>query len=527
MKRNKEKYQPQFNYDEFENISSNSTTKDKKVKCKKCGYKYFGTECPNCTMAKVFKNSNQVNNAVQNNQNRISGFLFGVIVTCCIIFILAGIAICDIGDFITGFLIIVFSIIIVIYAYEKYKVKNKPQEENYSKTVINPTEYTNTHNDFMLKDDFVLNEDVIKNKKVEFSEKVNSIPKVKIDISVKKAKRRPHSDIPEIRITNITRSTNIEKIFPLIVLDVETTGFRTSGNDIIEVSAIKYDVGFKPISCFTTFTKPRNPIPTESTKVNHITDDMVENSPPFSIVAEAFSEYISGCNFAGHNIKFDFEFLWVCGVEFSNKIRFFDTLDIAQKILIKHGSQSYDHRLGKYVKNEEYDVYDYKLETLCDYYGIYRNDTHRSLSDCYATGLLLKHLLEDKIGYYSDFIKVKTSDYHPQTERDADETEDNAIKIIRSFFQENTPIEIEHRSKSYTSLINDQKNDFCRLKITDKTKWITLDMWGVSEQIQSDIRLQDVKNKNQRHWKIPLSNINDLNQISDIIIASYNKRFNI
>ena len=48
------------------------------------------------------------------------------------------------------------------------------------------------------------------------------------------------------------------------------------------------------------------------------------------------------------------------------------------------------------MENEEYDVCDYKLDTICKYYQIYRSDAHRSLSDCYATGLILDKLIEDK-----------------------------------------------------------------------------------------------------------------------------------
>ena len=46
--------------------------------------------------------------------------------------------------------------------------------------------------------------------------------------------------------------------------------------------------------------------------------------------------------------------------------------------------------------HHEYDVENYKLTTLCDYYYIYRNDAHRSLSDCYATFKLFMELLNEK-----------------------------------------------------------------------------------------------------------------------------------
>ena len=60
----------------------------------------------------------------------------------------------------------------------------------------------------------------------------------------------------------------------------------------------------------------------------------------------------------------------------------------------------WDKEYGEYVINDnyDYDVEDYKLTTLCDYYGIRDNTfAHRALPDALATGLLFKKLAQDKI----------------------------------------------------------------------------------------------------------------------------------
>lgn len=215
-------------------------------------------------------------------------------------------------------------------------------------------------------------------KRTEFSNELLSIPKVKIIRSNEKSRRQPLSEMPEIHFYNITRSTVLDKIFPLVCVDIETTGLQLRGNDIIEVSAIKYDVGFKPISCFTTLIKPKKPIPPEASRVNNITDDMVVDSPDFSEVATAFSEYITGCNIVGHNVMFDLKFLFTAGVKLPPKAHYYDTLDLARKTL-----------KGLVV--------DYKLDTLCDYFNIFRNDAHRSSSDCLATAKLFEMIIRFKI----------------------------------------------------------------------------------------------------------------------------------
>lgn len=237
----------------------------------------------------------------------------------------------------------------------------------------------------------------IEKKRAEFDSRVNAIPRADISLSETPAQKQAFSDMPEIKSRNITRATRLETLFPLVVLDVETTGLNKQRGEIIEVSAIKYSDGFVPVSCFSTLTKPKKPIPPDATAINNITDEMVSNSPAFSSVADSFSEFIRGCNVAGHNlITFDLPFLFINGVKLSDKVKYFDTLDLAKLTLTAEGKQKYDHRSGEYVDVDDYDVEDYKLETLCEHYYIFRSDAHRSLSDCYATGLVLQNLIEDK-----------------------------------------------------------------------------------------------------------------------------------
>lgn len=236
----------------------------------------------------------------------------------------------------------------------------------------------------------------IERKKAEFNQELSQIPCVPVVQSLERTKRANMISMPEIKYSNITRSTNLAKLFPLVVVDTETTGVKPGGNDIIEVSAIKYGPDFVPISCFTALCKPRKPIPAEATEVNHITDEMVADAPPFALIASAFSEYIAGCNMVGHNLPFDLRFLYISGVELPPKAKYYDTLDLAKKVLTKYGGKKYNHKTGEYEEVEDWDVYDYKLDTLCEYYDVYRSGAHRSLSDSYATGLLFKNLIDDK-----------------------------------------------------------------------------------------------------------------------------------
>ena len=234
-------------------------------------------------------------------------------------------------------------------------------------------------------------------KSAEFNTELLMIPRIEMNVSGVKTVRHKSGQMPPQTFSSITKKTNLKKLFPLVVVDTETTGLSPDNDEIIEVSAIKYNNGFVPSSCFTTLTKPSGHIPEQATAINHITDDMVADCRSFLEVAPSLSEYIAGCNVCGHNLAFDLKFLFCGGAELPQGVKYYDTLALARRTLTKRGEKKYDPESGKYEDVADYDVENHKLTTLCDYYDIQRSDAHRSLSDCLATGKLLKCLIDDKI----------------------------------------------------------------------------------------------------------------------------------
>lgn len=103
----------------------------------------------------------------------------------------------------------------------------------------------------------------------QFENAMQAIPRVEIPVS-EPAPKHLLKDLPDYSFSNITRTTRMDSIFPLVFLDVETTGLYPSRCEIIEVSAIKFDFGMVPVSCFTTLCKPNKPIPEEASAVNHL-----------------------------------------------------------------------------------------------------------------------------------------------------------------------------------------------------------------------------------------------------------------
>lgn len=230
------------------------------------------------------------------------------------------------------------------------------------------------------------------NKK--FNDLLLSIPSIEIHLAEVFDPKYKNPKFFEFIHSNITVKSDINKLGTFVVIDTETTGLNSSTCGVIEVSAIRFE-NFCPVQIFTTLICPNGSISSKITEITGITRDMVRNSPCIQQVIPALNEFCSGYNLVGHNLDFDLPVLEKYGFNvFDKKRKFYDTLTISRKIL-KAPKQKWDKEYECYSKdyNSFYDVEDHKLETLCEFYEIYRDNAHRSASDCLATGLLFKQLV--------------------------------------------------------------------------------------------------------------------------------------
>lgn len=216
-----------------------------------------------------------------------------------------------------------------------------------------------------------------KEKVRRHEELIASIESVEVTVSDEPAQIILMRDFPEITFSSITSKTSLNNLGNYVVVDVETTGLQPSKCEIVDVAAIRFH-NFEPIEKFSTLLSTKKPIPPEAQAINHITDEMVQGMPRFQDVAAAFVDFLGKDNVVGHNLGFDLDFLIRYGADVSvQKRKYYDTLDLARKNV-------------KYVAN-------YKLETLCSWFGILNLQSHRAEGDALATGLLFKELVYQKL----------------------------------------------------------------------------------------------------------------------------------
>ena len=130
---------------------------------------------------------------------------------------------------------------------------------------------------------------------------------------------------------------------PVVVFDLETTGFSPEKNKIIEIGAVKIVKG-QVRDRFSQFVNPEIPIPYRITQLTGITDSMVIGAKPIELVLPYFLRFCEGCILVGHNVQFDIGFIQENAKRQGLPCRFTtaDTLGLARSLLPGHAKYTLD-----------------------------------------------------------------------------------------------------------------------------------------------------------------------------------------
>ncbi len=120
----------------------------------------------------------------------------------------------------------------------------------------------------------------------------------------------------------------------ILSFDIETTGFSSIKDAIIEIGAVKVTDG-KITDRFSTFVNPKRPIPFEITNLTSITDEMVMDSPTIDVVLPQFLEFAGDGVLVAHNAGFDVGFIEQnCrSLGLSDEFVYLDTVALARVLL--------------------------------------------------------------------------------------------------------------------------------------------------------------------------------------------------
>jgi DNA polymerase-3 subunit epsilon len=111
--------------------------------------------------------------------------------------------------------------------------------------------------------------------------------------------------------------------YPVVFVDIETTGGSYRNSRVLEVAAIRYEAGAITRE-FSTLINPETYIPTSITRLTGITDADVTDAPTFGDIADELADVMDGAVFIAHNVRFDYSFLKnefaMLGMTFSPKL---------------------------------------------------------------------------------------------------------------------------------------------------------------------------------------------------------------
>ena len=178
-------------------------------------------------------------------------------------------------------------------------------------------------------------------------------------------------DLSEIAVN--AENESLDDIY--IVFDIETTGFSSIRDRIIEIGAVKVENG-KITDRFSTFVNPERPIPFEITNLTSITDEMVMDSPTIEVILPKFLEFVGDGILVAHNAGFDVGFIEQnCrNQQIDRKFVYVDTVALARILL---------PALSKY-----------KLNTVAKALHISLENHHRAVDDAGATAEIFVRFVE-------------------------------------------------------------------------------------------------------------------------------------
>lgn len=309
----------------------------------------------------------------------------------------------------------------------------------------------------------------------------------------RKSKAPANADVPTLQ--------KIEPFEPsdsdYIALDFETTGLDRTGDQIIEVCALRFS-SQKPVEKFCTLINPKRKIPLAATNVNGISNSMVRGMPTIEKVLPDLMDFIGDLPLVAHNARFDIDFLEAACARFyrnsyfqiQNKI--IDTLSVSRLFL----PDLENHKLGTVAKALNIDI----------------QNAHRAEFDAYAAGMIYSK--------YLDFIEARKK----ERVESLSEIEKNILEIVKATLLKND------RSLDYIGCGKTSKyfdvvaccGNMIRCKLDGKKSYAIFDL-PTKEILKFNkvVEIEPCAKSEKGECRIILNEVDDLLKVESLIVSAY------
>lgn len=222
-----------------------------------------------------------------------------------------------------------------------------------------------------------------------------------------------------------------------MVIDLEMTGLNVKTDLILELGAVRVRAGKKE-AVYTALLNPGKKLTQKVTELTGITQEMADAGREPNEAMEEFFAFLGEDILVGQNLIFDYSFLkqWAVNHRFSFERKAVDTLKLARQFL---------------PKEEKKD-----LESLCNYFGIRRQNAHRALEDAVETWQIFE-LLKKRYGKEDEAAFVpKDLIYKAKRQTPATERQKKYLRQYAKWAGLTLPKDIESMTRSEASRLTDQ-----------------------------------------------------------------------
>jgi DNA polymerase III subunit epsilon len=150
-----------------------------------------------------------------------------------------------------------------------------------------------------------------------------------------------------------------------VVFDLETTGLDPARDEIIEIGAVRFSPATEVYDTFRVLVQPTKRIPRMITRINGISQDMVNREGiPLGAAVKQFGDFIRDFPLVSFNAAFDMAFL-----QNAAKLQHL-TINNSSSCALKMARLAWPNRES------------YKLSDLAENAGLSQDGTHHALLDC-------------------------------------------------------------------------------------------------------------------------------------------------
>lgn len=230
----------------------------------------------------------------------------------------------------------------------------------------------------------------------------------------------------------------MERIKDYVVIDLEMTGLHAKTDKVIEIGAIKVRDSV-PTETYAMLVNPKMIIPEKVVELTGITNEQVESGEDMDMAMSGLIDFVKDDILVGHNISFDYSFIkqWAINKRVSFDAKAYDTLKIARNVLPVEQSK--------------------KLDALCEYFSISRENAHRALDDADETRQIFEKLMDISIEKNDEkALILYTLQYKAKRQTPATAHQKERLKEYRDAHGITDPINWETLTRNEASRLYDK-----------------------------------------------------------------------